>query len=276
MSSIDQYQNKLDKLQNYLDFAIDVSNASGGQKNVPWYLVSANQLFIRMTITCTSFIRLCPFNRLFPADIEFWDLHSLLSIARNFIESYLMFYYIGVEPVSEDESKLRYEIFTYHTNIEKYKLYKDYNAPQADLEEFETKLPIDKERIKENELFNSIVDRNMKDRVLKGNTPAYLSNLEIVERLPFETYEFKPFYRWFSNHTHSTPLAVHSLTDERGSGNRNEAELAYVDMAIDFITKYLVIAIVNTIDIFPHIVTDLNATKLEIIRREYIVYSQNL
>lgn len=277
MDLIDEYKQKLNKLENYLDFAVEVSNACGGLKNVPWELVRANQLFIRMTVTCLSSIRLLPFNRYFPVENEFWDLHSILSLSRNFVETYLMLWYVAVEDVCVEERKLRLKILNYHLNNEKYKLYKEFGVTGPILLEFEQKLPIEKEEIGNNKLFNDIVlDKNRRNNILKGIEAKYLSNFEITERVSFKTDEFKPLYRWFSNHAHSSPFAIFSLNEGRGNGTRNDAEVLYINMALDFMTKYLLIAIVDTLNLFPSCITSLDTDKLHIIREEFIIYSQNL
>lgn len=277
MPYLEQYKQKLDKLERYLDFAIEVSNACGGQQNVPWKLVRSNQLFIRMTVTCTSFIRLLPFNRYFPTENEFWDLFSVYSLARNFVETYLMLWYIGVDNISDDESKLRLEILIYHLNNEKYNFYKEFGADKKVLDEFDQQLPIKRVEIKNNPLFNNLVqDNNKRKKILDGKEAKYLSNLEIIDKASFKGDEFKPLYRWFSNHTHSMPFAVFSLNDERGVGKRNQTEVEYIDIALDFVTKYLLIAIVDTINLFPTIEKSLHPQKLEIIKAEFIIYSQNL
>jgi len=276
MEPIEKYKEKLEKLENYLDFAIDVSNATGGHF-VPWKLVRSNQLFIRMTVTCTSFIRLLPFNHMFPTKYEFWDLFSVFSLARNFVETYLMLWYIGVDNISDDECKLRLEILNYHLNSEKYKLYKEFGTDAESLKDFEQMLPKIKEEISNNPLFSHLVlDKNKRKQILNGTEAKYLSNHEIIDKADFVAYEFKPFYRFFSNHTHSMPFAVFSLNDERGSGKRNRTEVQYFDMALDFVTKYLLIAMIDTIKLFPFCEEKLNKEKLQIIRSEYILYSQNL
>lgn len=273
MFDFKEYDQKLENLQNYLDFAIDVSNASGGLKDVEQYKAWSNKFFIRMTVTCLSFIRLLPRNRYFPTKMDFWDLFSGLSLARNFIDTYHLFWYIGVDPVSIEERQLRAHIFYYHLNFEKYKLYKEYNAPQKDLQEFEDKLPIERKWIEEHQLFNIVVpDKNKRKSILKGNSCKYLTGQEISDRINFQTMEFTPFYRWFSNHTHSTPFAINSLSEIRGNGNPNEAEITYIIFAIDFVTKYLLASIIDTINIFPFVERKIHSLKLKIIKDEFMSY----
>jgi len=270
------YLEKLEKLQKYLDFGIDVSDACAGQKDVDWHLVRANQLYIRLTVSCLSYIRLLPYNRYFPADHEFWDLFSILSISRNIIETYIMFWYIAVDGVSQEERQLRLDILMYHLNNEKYKFYRDFNPESEYLPEFETQLPLKKREFEDSEIFATYIEKSRRKNILSGKEAKYLSNNEIMEKMPFKTEEFVPLYRFFSNHTHSMPFAFFSLDNQRGSGRRNQAEIDYIDMSLDFVTKYLLCAIMDTIGLFPFREDELDTDKLKVIREEYITYSQNL
>ena len=273
---LSEYLNKLEKLQNYLDFGIDVSEVCAGQKGVDWHLVRANQLYIRLTVSCLSYIRLLPYNRHFPADYEFWDLFSILSISRNIIETYIMFWYIAVDGISQEERKLRLDILMYHLNNEKYKLYRDFNADSEYLHEFEAKLPQKKQDFTDSEIFTRYVEKSRRKNILNGKEAKYLSNIEIMNKMPSRTEEFVPLYRLFSNHTHSMPFAFFSLDNQRGSGRRNQAEIHYIEISLEFVTKYLLCAIVDTITLFPFCEAKLDPGKLKIIREEYIKYSQNL
>lgn len=158
-TDLTSYHNKLVKLENYHDFAIDVTNACGGRKNVSRHLVSANQLFIRMTVSILSLIRLLPNNRHFPSDYEFWDLLSIHSLSRNIVETYIIFWYTSVDQIPDEERDLRLSLLRYHMNNEKYKLYKEFrNTPQNMLDSFETNIPLEKERLKKDTVFNKYVD----------------------------------------------------------------------------------------------------------------------
>lgn len=276
-ADLTSYNEKLIKLENYHDFAIDVTNACGGKKNVPLHLVRANQLFIRMTVSILSLIRLLPNNRHFPAEMEFWDLFSIHSLSRNIVESYIIFWYIAVDIIPDDERELRMFLLSYHNNNEKYKLYKDFSTIDAEmLEGFENNLPLDKAKLKMDVVFNKYVEPLRRKNILNGKEAKYLSNQEIMDKIPFKTEEFKPLYRFFSNHIHSMPFAIQSTTDERGTGKRNSTEVQYIETALDFVTKYMLAATVDTIHLFPDCEALLDPDKLKIIKEEHHIYTQNL
>lgn len=95
-------------------------------------------------MTSLSIVNLLP-NNIFPFKWEFWDFFSIASLTRNFIENYHIFFYIGVDNISEEERDFRLKLLNYHWNNEKYKLYSDFRDDVTLLREFEDNLPLAKE-----------------------------------------------------------------------------------------------------------------------------------
>lgn len=267
MNHKEYYTNTLRQLEDFLDLAIDVTDATAGQSNVPWNLVRGHQLYNRLTVTCMSFIHLLPENRYFPSNFKFWDFFSAATLARNFIENYYFFFYVCVDEVEPSETEFRLLLLTYHLNNEKFKFYKEANKTEI-LAEFEQNLPNDKRKISEHPFFQKL-DRKMQGDILKGIKFKYLSNKEISQRIPFDTSEFEPLYRFFSNQAHSTPWAFFTQDNQRGRGQENEAEVSYITMAIEFVSKYLIAAILDMIKLFPESTNKLDARKIEFIKKEF-------
>ena len=264
MNYIKNYIEKLRDLENYLDFAIDVSDRTSGKKDISWRLVRAHQLYIRLTVACLSFIRLLPKNRYLKTNFDFWDFPSVANIARNFIETYHVFYYIGLDKVAKEEVELRLLIFNYHLNNEKYKLYKESGILSEDLREFEINLPKTKEMIRNHKAFSKI-EKNKARRILKGIEFMCITHKEISDKIEFNTKEFRPMYRFLSNQIHSTPFSFFSQSNERGRGIENEPEVNHTILCIDFVTKYLLASIIGMVELFPDCQKTLDKIKLKII-----------
>lgn len=230
-----------------------------------------------MTVSILSLIRLLPNNKHFPAENEFWDLFSIHSLARNIVETYIFFWYIAVDQVTADERELRLFLLRYHMNNEKHKLYKDFSTTDQNMiKGFEKNLPLDKMTLKNNPAFYKYVEPSKQKNILNGKEAKYLTNQEIMDKIPFRTEEFRPLYRFFSNHIHSMPFATHSMTDERGTGKRNSVEVQYVETALDFVTKYMLAATIDSLMLFPNIENTLDPAKLKIIKKDHHIYTQNL
>ncbi|UII32157.1 DUF5677 domain-containing protein [Fulvivirga ulvae] len=272
MTEKNEYLEQLNKLQNYHDFALDISEATAGKKNIPWHLVRGHQLFNRLNMTCLSAIRLMPYNRQFPTDRVFWDFFSIASLTRNFVENYYALFYIAVDSIESPEREFRLLLLTFHLNNEKYKFFNECDPSDPLLKDFETNLPIDKQKLQAHPFFKKL-DKQKQNGVLKGVRAKYLSNDEIAKRIGHDTSEFKPLYRFFSNQVHSTPWAFYTQSNIRGRGLENEVELAYTTTAIQLITKYLMAAILDMTALFPECLDLIDKRKLKTITADFKRFS---
>lgn len=248
------------------DFSRDVSNEIGGRE-APAHLLQAAQLFVRMTITGMSIIHLSPENRIYPAEKPVWDMFSIASLTRNFMENYHMLYYIAVENVNEDERELRYYLSIYHLNNERYKMYKEFKNWKY-IDEFEKNLPRAKEHLKQLPYFRKL-SKSLQGKMLEGRSAMYLSHKEITERLPFMTDEFAGYYRLLSNHTHSTPFSYITMTNDRGRGNEGAAEINYFCLFLQLCDKYLSAAIIDMLRLFPDSVPQLNELQINVVKKRF-------
>lgn len=270
MTDKEEFTANLRTFENFFDFSVDVSDHIAGL-TVPIHLIRANQLYTRLTVTSLSIIHLLPTNRIFPAKWEFWDFFSVATLARNLIENYHMLYYIGIEEVADEERDFRLKLFNFHLNNEKYQLYLGFKAEASVLEQFENNLPVDRDEIRQHPFFSTL-SKEKGNRILKGKEVSYLSHKEISERIPFKTDEFNPFYRLFSNHTHSTPFAFFTMSNERGRGKENEVEVIYLTMTLDFCIKYLAAAILDITKLFPSCIDKISSEKLRIVKEKFADY----
>ena len=216
------YSENLETFENFFDFSVDVSD-SVSHIHLPGHLVRANQLFTRLTVTSMSIIHLCPANRTWASSSQFWDFISIATLARNLIENYHAFFYIGVEEVTPEERSFRLDLFNFHLNNEKYKLFKEGGSSDEILKEFEQKLPIEKAALIAHPFFPHLSKEKSK-KIVKGDEAMILTQKEISRRIPFKTDEFVPIYRLFSNQAHSTPFAFFPQNHERGRGEENETK----------------------------------------------------
>ena len=253
------------------DFSRDVSNAIGGRK-APEHLIQANQLFVRMTITGMSIIHLLPENRVYPAEKPIWDMFSVASLTRNLLENYHILYYMAVENVSDDEREFRYYSSIFHLNSERHRLYKEFNNTNI-LAEFETNLPGAKQHLRTLPFFQHLSPTQQR-KVLEGRSAMYLTHKEISERLPFLTEEFVGYYRLLSNHTHSTPFAYITMSNDRGRGKEGPAEINYLCLFLQLCDKYLSAAILDMISLFPECVDQLNENQIAVVKRRFKGFQQ--
>ncbi len=251
-----EYLEELKKIETIVGSAIMVSSSIGGIKTNSRN-IRAVQLYTKLTLSSMSIMRLLPHNTYCSMTEEIWDFASVSCLARSFLESYHMFFYVGIEKISEEEFEFRSLLMNYHRNYEKYKMYKGRVNDENVIKEFEEGLPKEKEVLSAHPFINTF-SPEVKRTLLKGNKAVYLSQKQISERIPFNTEEFDFFYRFYSNHTHSSPLGFMSQSNVRGRGNENEAERRYLIYAMNLVGKYLSAAIIDISKIFPKQTKHLN------------------
>lgn len=242
------YEEELQTYGQLLGAATAVSQASGGIKTETRY-IRATQIFTRMIVIAYTFFRLLPGNPITRDKEEHWDWPSAATLARNFLEAYLHFFYLGVEEVSEAEVDFRMKVMWFHLNTEKYRLYK--SAPKKiDLTEFEDNLPTEKRRIEEHPFFQQL-NKEQKQRALSGKSATYMTKSQLMARLPYDSMELSWMYRHYSNEVHSTAFAFNSQSNTRGRGHENPAERGYMISASWLVRKYLSAAVMSMAKIFP-------------------------
>jgi len=244
----EKYEEEIEKYDLLLKAAISVSRASGGIETSTRYIRST-QIFTRMMVMAYTFFRLLPGNPMTHDYNEHWDWPSVASVARNFLEAYLHFFYIGVDDVSENEVDFRLKAMWFHLNSEKYRLYKG-GSSEIDLSEFEKNLPAEKKRLQQHPFFKKL-NKDHRRRVLSGKSGTYMTKQQLMARLPFRSDELTWMYRHFSNEVHSTAFAFNSLSNERGRGDENPAERGYTISACCLVRKYLSAAVMFMAEIFP-------------------------
>jgi hypothetical protein len=266
MLSKELYLENLRTFENFHDFSLDVSDNTGGLKAAD-YLIMANQLYVRMTLTSLSIIRLMPENRLFPSEIQVWDFFSVASLARNLIENYHMLFFVAVEKITDEERDFRLNVLYYHQNKEKQKLYKDLGESQFD-KEFDENLPIARKALKDHPFFVKLPS-GISNAILEGRKSIYLSREDISKKRAFDNKTLSAFYRLFSNHTHSSPLSFLSMSNNRGRGNENEAELDYLTLTSHLCVKYLSAAIIDIVSLLPQCKDKIDLRKLLLIEETF-------
>lgn len=242
------YNEELHTYGQLLGAAISISQSAGGIKTETRY-IRATQIFTRLVIIAYTFFRLLPGNPITRDKKELWDWPSVAALARNFIEAYLHFFYIGVEDITKNEIDFRLKAMWFHLNSEKYRLTKS-GPTKIDLSEFEKDLPIQKRQMQEHPFFPQL-NKEQQQRVLSGVSPTYMTKTQLMARLPFPSEELKWMYRHYSNEVHSTAFAFHSQSNVRGRGDENFAERAYMIFASCLVRKYLSSAIMSIAKIFP-------------------------
>ena len=253
---IETYESSYKKFKKCIDNAVKISEASGDIQcnfNVGF----SHNLYTKLLMNCIGIFRLCP-----NQNDDFWDFFSISTLTRSLFENYATFHYMNENSNNFQQEDFKFKLALYHWDCEKYAFYKELNDSQEiqnELEEFERELPNRAKEI-ENHPFFPFIPKDKKKKVLQGKSFMLKGNYEILKGIDFGNTPIPAMYRFYSNYTHSTAFSTMTISNERGRGIRNEAEVGHITYALEFSTLLLSKATKDLIELLPEIQqkTDVN------------------
>lgn len=195
-------------------------------------------LFTRLCNACVSMLLLCPRSKINRRGAH-WDFGGVACLARSVIECALYFFYLAIEPISEEEWMTRLKVMQLHDCKERQRMFRAFNSANPQLESFEKQAGELRATLKNNPYFASLPE-SLRRVSLKGERSSLLTHDEIYGRVEGLPEDFRGTYRFFSSHAHSFPLAFYRTGERnRGRGEENEIEKGYMGWALDFSAEVL-------------------------------------
>jgi hypothetical protein len=193
-------------------------------------------LFTRIITVGTSILSLCPGSVM--AETLNWDFASVASLVRNLYECELMCFYLAIEGISDDEWRARLNVMQLHDHTERRKMLKDFGNVKFDDAQVEFIVVDLHTKLTTNPFFLSL-QKHLQKELFKGTRATILTNKEISQRMGDNEQRTWAFYRFFSCHTHSTPLSFYRYDEQKRDGTENDIEKAYISEALNFATQVL-------------------------------------
>lgn len=196
-----QYSQQLTNFQDFISIANKIHTLLDKNKNLSPRYELAPKLFKRLIGQCESILKLLPpvDNFSLTENNDYCDLASIASLARNFTETYEMFYYLSIDNIDDKERELRNLLLHLHQESEKLEIYKTFgiNTNEDEVESCKQKRNKLREEVKSNymqlsksegsERFEvySLIDKNNCDfyRELKKKKGRCLISKTISEKI---------------------------------------------------------------------------------------------
>ena len=212
-NSVDE---KIRVAEDLLRSAISLSEITTGKPVRLWHKFQASLLFSRMLLTYLSILRYTPNSSLFQpiGELRVWDLPTQASLARNLIETYLTLFYLAIEQVDREERDLRKLFWNYHESSEKIKMLEAVVPDSENIEALKTSQKIQREMICSNAVFRDFSAGKQK-QLLRKDQSKTKSNIEICKSAGINERYFRSIYKYLSNFTHSSPLAISQMDTSR-------------------------------------------------------------
>jgi hypothetical protein len=198
----------------------------------------ASVLFTRLCTMSFSILSLCPRSKANSLG-NHWDFGSVASLTRNLFECALHFFYLTIEPVSDDEWRLRLKVMQLHDCKERERMFRAFDPNDPQLTAFDEQADELKQDIEKNPCFAGLQE-NLQKTVLRAERPSILTQDEILQRMGLFSPTMRGYYRYFSSHAHSFPLAYYRMGDhDRGRGVETDGEKIYIAFALQLCTELL-------------------------------------
>jgi len=219
--------------------AVQISKGAGGliSKSAREYWASV--LFTRFAVTTGSASCLLPSAE----PRAHWDFSAFASIVRNLVECYLLFYWLCVEPVSEEQAEARLVLLDLYDHGARRRLFANSQEPdlvQADLVR----------RFEENIILTALPEKRKRE-LLRGDKLPFVQD-NIVDAMGDDRTQFRFLYRFLSQHTHTGPIAFYRMSEhDRGRGVESQAEKQYFVIVLDFAIDLVQSASADMLALFP-------------------------
>jgi len=237
-----------------------VSRGSGGIFVESNRLAYAAVLFMRITVMAKSVRQLLPDCK----PKEHWDFSAVASLTRNLAEAYLWYFWLCEDEVDSDVRQARFILLYCHDYGSRDRMFPDGRPPidedvvMADLVS----------RFDANPYLVTF-DAKQRREARKGHKSPFVQD-EVLDRMGVDRNEFRSIYRFYSQHTHTGPVAFTRIILEghdRGSGVETAHEKRYMITAILYAISVLESAIAGHLKLFPDAETRTpHLTDAEIIR----------
>lgn len=244
---IETYEVSYNEFKTCIDNALKISEASGDiQCN--FSIGFSHNLYTKLLMNCIGIFRLCP-----NQNDDFWDFFSISTLTRSLLENYAVLHYMNENNSDSQQEDFKFKLALYHWDCEKYAFYKELNADkemQETLEEFERELPKRATEI-ENHPFFFHIPKDKRKKILQGKSFMLKGHYEILKNIDFGNAPIAAMYRFYSNYTHSTAFSTMTISNDRGRGIRNEAEVGHISYALEFSKLILFKASKDLMELLP-------------------------
>lgn len=198
----------------------------------------ASVLFVRLCSAGISILHLCPGSPANPAG-KYWDFSSLAPLVRGLVQTCLIHFYLGTEPVGEDEAQARLLVMQLQDCTERLRLFKNGGASNEKILGIEAGANDIRTQLSLNKYFARLPARVRKS-LLKGKTASILTPGQILDRMGILDQAGRACFSFISSHADLSTLAYYKTGESnRGRGDENDIDKYYIATAVDLACHFV-------------------------------------
>ena len=184
-----------------------------------------------------------------------WDFSAVASLTRNLADCYLFFYFLCVDSVPAVEKDARIILLNLHDEASRRKLFGELGEEnEEDAKTVAARAAVHGDLVSKfgaNAYLSSLPEKRQKE-LIRGEKTPFVQD-DVIERIGMDRKHFRFLYRFFSNHTHTGPVAFYRMsTHGRGHGFENPRDVFNMSLALDFACDMMRRASGDILNLFPN------------------------
>jgi len=249
MSDIKQkYLSTLADLQHITGIAITLSFETHNQKVESWREEYCSYIFAKICLHAQAVLQLSP--DLEPRDryeMESWDISSIATLIRALIDSYYVFYYLGVDEVDDNELEFRSILWDYHAEKQRLDMLQSMQSKNSIISDIEHNVGNLFNKISEHEFYETLT-KDKKKKIKQGSLGILHTNSSLSKKAGIDPSYYKVEFNYLSSYVHAYSYAYSQLRDFRIN---DKSSLLLIKRNLDICTGYLCYAVRDFVSIMP-------------------------
>jgi len=178
---------------------------------------------------------------------DLWDISSLATLTRAIVDSYYVFFYLGLDQASEDELEFRFHLWDYHGEKQRFDMLKKLKSLDPSMGKLENEVGDLKNKVIQNTFYQSL-DPTKQRKIKKGEIAILYSNSELSDRLGINSDYYKAIYNDLSAYIHGYPYALTQLAVFRSN---DDESLHVINTTLKVCVGYVSLAVRDFLEIMP-------------------------
>jgi hypothetical protein len=235
-------------LETLCQCAASLSSRTQGRPTSDWRLIEGSIIFAGACLTSISLLRLIPLSSLYRPvqNLDAWDLPLVASLVRNIIETYHVLFYV-TETVSESECEAREALWRFHETAERLEMLRPAVPSSAGVEQLKREYAKRKARL-ESSLFFQSLSKKQRMNLLSARDSKFSTKIAITNRAGVSRRYLASCYKYCSNFTHSSPMAVAMMNAFRAGTPEGRERFKYVS---ELATAFMALMIRDFVRLVP-------------------------
>ena len=200
---------KIEVLERLCECAITLSVNTCDRQVPSWREQKGSLIFAKLIATCLSLLRLLPSSSHYSPSKgrRVWDAPSAATLTRSIIESYCIFFYVAIDPVTPEENLFREYLWDYHEANERAEMVRIGLPHSPNLDELKAICGVARDRLEAASHFRKL-SPGYQANLLAGKDFRVLGNVDICRRAGISENYYRSEFRFFSAYVHTAPFAI--------------------------------------------------------------------